>query len=65
MSAIGPQPRRAGAISHEAAASPAKTPYRLLWSVGIVVGLLTIFAFVLWGINGPQTLFDLMAAFCT
>jgi hypothetical protein len=45
--------------------SPAKTPYRLLWSTGIVAGVLGIVAFVLWGMNGAGTLFDMMVAFCT
>jgi hypothetical protein len=57
--------RRAGSISPEVEASPAKTPYRLLWSSGIVVGVLSVVAFVLWGINGPGTLFDLLVALCT
>jgi hypothetical protein len=45
--------------------TPAKTPYRLLWSTGLVAGVLGIVAFVLWGMNGAGTLFDLMVAFCT
>ena len=45
--------------------SPAKTPYRLLWSTGIIAFVLGIVAFVLWGINGASTLFDMMVALCT
>ena len=45
--------------------TPAKTPYRLLWSTGIVAGVLGIVAFVLWGMKGAGTLFDMMVAFCT
>jgi hypothetical protein len=45
--------------------SPAKTPHRLLWSTGLVAGVLGIVAFVLWGMNGAGTLFDMMVAFCT
>jgi hypothetical protein len=42
----------------------ARTPYRLLWSTGIVAAALGIAAFMLWGINGAGTLFDMMVAFC-
>lgn len=45
--------------------SPANTPYRLLWSTGIIALVLGIVAFVLWGINGAGTLFDMMVALCT
>jgi len=48
-----------------AARSSTNTPYRLLWSTGIVAFVLGIVAFVLWGINGAGTLFDLMVALCT
>jgi hypothetical protein len=44
--------------------SPADTPYRLLWSTGIVALVLCIVAFVLWGINGAGTLFDMIVALC-
>jgi hypothetical protein len=49
-----------------AAAQPSSgtPPRRLLWSVGIAAFVLGICAFVLWGINGAGTLFDMMAAFC-
>ena len=40
-------------------------PYWLLWSTGIVAFVLCIVAFVLWGINGASTLFDMIVAFCT
>jgi hypothetical protein len=62
MSTIGPRlrnPRRA------AEPSGAETPYRLLWSIGIVALALAIAAFVLWGLNGAGTLFDMIAALCT
>jgi hypothetical protein len=45
--------------------APARTPYRLLWSTGIVAAMLGIVAFMLWGLNGAGTLFDMMVAFCT
>lgn len=44
---------------------PAGTPYRLLWSTGIVAAVLAVVAFVLWGIIGAGTLFDMMVALCT
>ncbi len=55
----------AGQISPGAEPSPANTPYWLLWSTGIVAFVLCIVAFVLWGINGANTLFDMIVAFCT
>ena len=55
----------AGHMTQAAEASPARTPYRLLWSTGIIAGVLGIVAFVLWGINGPGTLFDMLVALCT
>ena len=48
-----------------AEASPADTPYRLLWSTGIIAVVLSIVAFVLWGINSTGTLFDMMVALCS
>ena len=52
-------------ISRSGAPSPAETPYRLLWSTGIIAFLLCIVAFALWGINGASTLFDMIVALCT
>jgi hypothetical protein len=40
-------------------------PRRLLWSVGIAAFVLGMCAFVLWGVNGAGTLFDMIAAFCS
>ena len=50
-----------------AAAQPSSStpPRRLLWSVGVAAFVLGIVAFVLWGINGAGTLFDMVAAFCS
>jgi hypothetical protein len=48
-----------------AAPPAAKTPYFLLWSTGIVAVVLCVAAFVLWGINGASTLFDMIVALCT
>ena len=45
--------------------SHASTPYRLLWLTGTVAFVLCIVAFVLWGVNGASTLFDMMVALCT
>jgi hypothetical protein len=46
--------------------SPIADPsYRLLWSAGIAAFVLGLAAFVLWGLSGAGTLFDMIAAFCT
>jgi hypothetical protein len=55
---------RAEQVSSSAERSPAHTPYRLLWSTGIVALVLGAAAFMLWGLNGAGTLFDLIAVFC-
>jgi hypothetical protein len=58
--------RAIGAEEANSAVEPApQTPYRLLWSIGIVAFVLGAFAFALWGINGASTLFDLVVALCT
>jgi len=44
--------------------SPSITPYWLLWSIGIITFVLCIVAFVLWGVNGANTLFDMIVTFC-
>jgi hypothetical protein len=41
------------------------TPYLLLWSTGVVAFVLGIVAFVLWGVTGTSTLFDMIVALCT
>ena len=56
---------RAEPINTAAEPSPAGTPYRLLWSTGIIAFVLCVVAFVLWGINGASTLFDMIVALCT
>jgi len=45
--------------------SPTNTPYLLLWSTGCIAFVLGILAFALWGINGANTLFDMVVALCT
>jgi hypothetical protein len=45
--------------------TPGNPPHGLLWSTGIIAFILGIVAFVLWGINGAGTLFDMLAALCT
>ena len=45
--------------------SPANTPYWLLWSTGVVAFVLCVVAFVLWGVTGTRTLFDMIVALCT
>ena len=42
----------------------AHTPYALLWSTGIVAVVLGVVAFLLWGMNGATTLFDMIVAWC-
>ena len=56
---------RAEQMGPAAKSSSANTPYRLLWSTGIIAFVLGIVAFVLWSINGAGTLFDMMVALCT
>jgi hypothetical protein len=56
---------RAEQIGPAAAPSLDNTPYRLLWSTGIVAVVLGIAAFVLWGLHGAGTLFDMMVALCS
>jgi hypothetical protein len=56
---------RAEQTSPAAEPPPAKAPYWLLWSTGIVAFFLCIVAVVFWGINGASTLFDMIVAFCT
>ena len=36
----------------------------LLWSTGALVVALIAVSFVLWGLNGPAYLVDLIAAYC-
>ena len=56
---------RAEQMRRAAEPSPAHTPYRLLWSTGIVAFVLCVVAFVLWGINGASIRFDMIVALCT
>ena len=76
MSTIGPRIRNgriarlfrsthAEQIRPGAEPSPANPPYWLLWSTGIVAFVLCVVAFVLWGLNGASTLFDMIVALCT
>jgi hypothetical protein len=43
---------------------PRNAPRWLLWTVGAVAAVVCITAFLLWGINGPTYIFDLIAAYC-
>jgi hypothetical protein len=47
------------------ASTPPATPYRLLWLTGIAAFVLSVIAFLLWGLNGVDTLFDMLVALCT
>jgi hypothetical protein len=64
MSPIGNRIRN-GRVGPAAEPSRADTPHWLLWLTGTVAFTLCIVAFLLWGINGASTLFDMMAALCT
>jgi hypothetical protein len=44
--------------------SATNTPYWLLWSTGIAALVFCIAAFLLWGLGGVSTLFDMIVAFC-
>jgi hypothetical protein len=57
--------RDARAHHETKAAEGPKTPYLLLWSTGIAAAVIGIAAFVLWGVNGVSTLFDMIVALCT
>ena len=46
-------------------ASPADTPYLILWLTGVVAFVLCMVAFLLWGITGSRTLFGMTIALCT
>ena len=59
-----PRERGAEQSSPMAEPSPANTPYWLLWSTGVVAFVLCMAAFVLWGITGTRTLFDMIVALC-
>jgi hypothetical protein len=50
--------------AEDAQPSPDNTSRRLLWSAGAVAFVLGIVAFLLWGVNGAGTLFDMIAALC-
>jgi hypothetical protein len=51
-------------VSTEAERSPQTAPRWLLWIVGVVGVALGALAFLLWGVNGPIYIFDLIAAYC-
>jgi hypothetical protein len=36
----------------------------LLWSAASLLVVATVVSFVLWGLNGPAYLIDLIAAYC-
>jgi hypothetical protein len=60
-----PPNARVEQIGHAAKSPSTNTPYRLLWSTGIIAFVLCIVAFLLWGFNGAGTLLDMMVALCT
>jgi hypothetical protein len=69
MSTIGTRLRKnsrsRAELSPMAGPSPADTPYLLLWLTGVVAFVLCMVAFVLWGIIGSRTMFDMIIALCT
>jgi hypothetical protein len=62
-SASGPSRGSNGGGARVSTPAPA-TPYWLLWSSGIAAAVLAIVAFLLWGIIGGSTLFDMIVALC-
>jgi hypothetical protein len=44
--------------------SPEAAPHWALWIIGGVAVALCSLVFLLWGINGPVYIFDLIAAYC-
>ena len=56
---------RAAQIGPAAAPSLDNTPYGCCGRPGIVAVVLGIAAFVLWGLHGAGTLFDMMVALCS
>jgi hypothetical protein len=54
-------------VSTETKSSPQTAPRWVLWIlgvVGVVGGALCALVFLLWGVNGPIFIFDLIAAYC-
>jgi len=51
----------------QAPAEPARVgpPYGLLWLTGLFAVVLSVIAFVLWGVNGPSTILDMLVALCS
>jgi hypothetical protein len=50
--------------STDAKSSPETAPHWVLWIVGVVGVALCALVFLLWGVNGPIFIFDLIAAYC-
>jgi len=42
-----------------------EAPYRLLLLAGFAAAMLSVLAFVLWGVGGGGLLVDMIVAFCT
>ena len=56
---------RADQPKHGRPVCGAKDALLLLWSTGIAAVVIGIAAFVLWGVTGVSTLFDMIVALCT
>ena len=50
--------------SNARAQSSQAAPHWVVWIIGGIAVALCCFVFLLWGINGPIYLFDLIAAYC-
>ena len=44
--------------------SPQTAPHWMAWIAGVVGVALCALIFLLWGVNGPSYIFDLIAAYC-
>ena len=44
--------------------TPQTAHYWMLWIAGVAGGALCALIFLLWGVNGPSYIFDLIAAYC-
>jgi hypothetical protein len=51
-------------VSSDAKSSPQAGSHWMLWIVGVVGVALCALVFLLWGVNGPTYIFDLIAAYC-
>jgi len=55
---------RSGAVMNSVSTDAKTPPHWTLWIVGIVGVAVCSLALLLWGLNGPTYIFDLIAAYC-